>query len=148
MIGKMTPLGGLQNTNEMATFESKVMDVNASCEEVFEFLGDFRNFESLMPEQVANWQATESSCSFRIQGVSDLSMRMDSKSAGRNIHIVADGENPVDFSLDFFLHKKNEQACRVSVVFNAELNPFTKMMASRPLQSLVDLMAQKIKERF
>jgi carbon monoxide dehydrogenase subunit G len=132
----------------MATFESELQEVDASCEEVFDFLGDFRNFESLMPEQVVNWQATESSCSFRIQGVSDLRMRMDSKSASRNIHIVSEGENPVDFSLDFFLQKKDERLCKVSVVFEAALNPFVKSVASRPLQSLVDLMAKKIHERY
>lgn len=132
----------------MATFESEWHDVNASCQEVFEFLSDFRNFESLMPEQVVNWQATESGCSFRIQGVSDLSMRMDSKSPGRNVHIISDGNNPVDFTLDFFMHKGDENACRVSVVFQAELNPFMKTLASRPLKSLVDLMAEKIRARF
>lgn len=132
----------------MATFESEVREVNASCGEVFGFLSDFRNFESLMPEQVVKWQATETSCSFRIQGVSDLSMRMDSKAADRNIHIVSEGDNPVDFSLDFFLQKKGEESCQVSVVFEAGLNPFVKSVASRPLQSLVDLMAKKIQERY
>lgn len=122
--------------------------MNASCGEVFGFLGDFRNFESLMPEQVVNWQATETSCSFRIEGVAGLQMRMDGKSENRNIHIVSDGDNPVDFSLDFFLQGKEGQNCRVSVVFEAALNPFVKSVASRPLQSLVDLMAKKIQERY
>ncbi|MFO7998530.1 MAG: hypothetical protein R6U86_06050 [Bacteroidales bacterium] len=132
----------------MASFESEVHDVKAPCRKVFDFLSDFRNFENLMPEQIQDWQATETTCSFRIQGVANLHMRIAGKSACRNIHIVSDGANPVEFSLDIFLNKTDDETCRVSVLFDAELSPFMKMMASRPLQSLVEMLSEKIEVHF
>lgn len=131
----------------MAKFESEQVVLQAPCGEVFDFLSDFRNLESLMPEQITNWKATEDDCSFTIQGVADLSMEMASRSAGRNIHIVSSGSNPVAYSLDYFFRNK-DNSCEVSVLLEAELNPFLKSIASRPLQSLVSVIAEKLKELY
>lgn len=132
----------------MAKFESEQVALQAPCEEVFEFLSDFRNLASLMPEQITNWQATKDNCSFTIQGVADLSMEVASRSAGRNIHIVSSGSNPVAYSLDYFFRNKDNNSCEVSVLLEADLNPFLKSLASRPLQSLVRVIAEKLKELY
>ncbi len=132
----------------MSTFESDIREVDSPCQAVFDFLKDFRNFEKLLPEQVQNWQATAETCSFRIQGVADLAMRIAGTSACRNIHMVSDGETPVAFSLDFFLNPSSSGGCRISCVLEAELSPFVKMLASRPLQAFVDKVSGKLQEVF
>ena len=129
----------------MAKFESETVLLNAPCEKVYEFLSDFRNLEALMPDQVVNWQATEDECSFTISGLADLSMGVGSRSACRNIHIIAKGKNPIDYSLDYFFYEKG-QRCEVSVILDADLNVFLQGFASRPLQSLVNIIADKLKE--
>lgn len=132
----------------MATFESKSVTLNAPCEKVYSFLNDFRNVESLMPEQIINWQASSDECSFTIQGISSLSMKIDSRSANRNIHIVSHGKNPVNYSMDYFFREKEDGTCRVRIILDADLNPFIRGMASRPLQNLVDIMAEKLQSIF
>lgn len=132
----------------MTTFESEKVGINASCEEVFSFLSDFRNLKQVMPEQIVNWKASEDTCSFSIQGMADLSMRQASKSKCKNIHIVSDGHNPIDYSMDYFFREKGASACEVTVILDAELNAFLKTVASRPLQNLVDMIAGKLKEIF
>lgn len=132
----------------MTTFESESVEVGRACEEVFSFLSDFRNFEELMPEQIINWNADQDSCSFTIKGMADLSMRIASKNPCSNIHIVSDGKNPVDYTLDYFLSKASDESCKISIVFDADLNPFMKMMAGRPLQNFVNMMGEKLQEIF
>lgn len=132
----------------MAIFQSNRVLVNATDSEVFAFLSDFRNFKNLMPSQIANWQADEQSCSFSIQGMADFSMRMVSKTPNASIHIVADGKNPVDYSLDCLITPEDDQNCMAEIVFNADLNPFQKMVASGPLQNLVNMLADKLSEIF
>ncbi len=132
----------------MTTFESESVEVGAGCEEVYSFLSDFRNFKELMPPQIINWKADEESCSFTIQGMADLSMRIASKSPGNNIHIVSEGKNPVDYTLDCFFKKASSGNCRVSIVFDADLNPFMKMMAGKPLQNFVNMLGEKLLEVF
>ncbi len=132
----------------MAKFEKQNIPVNTDCKTVFEFLGDFRNFGDLMPDQVKNWQADEDSCSFTIEGMADLAMRIDGKYPCSNIHIVSKGKNPADFSMDYYFRDKDDQGCEVSIVFNVDLNPFLKAMASRPLQHFVDKLAAGLQEKY
>ncbi len=132
----------------MTDFVSERVNINAPCREVYNFLGDFTNFEHLMPQQIKNWEADKDTCSFTIEGMADLSMRIASKSEEKNIHIVADKKNPIDFTLDCFFFPKEINTCQVELVFSAELNPFIKAMASRPLQNFVDMLAQKLQQHF
>ncbi len=132
----------------MAIFEKKNIPVHASCETVYSFLGDFRNFEDLMPEQVSHWKADESSCSFTIQGLADLSMRIDAKYPCSSISVVSEGKNPVNYRMDYFFSAKGDDQCSVSIVFDVDLNPFLKTMASGPLQHFVDMLAEKLQEKY
>jgi carbon monoxide dehydrogenase subunit G len=132
----------------MTKFESAPVVLNTPCEEVFSFLSDFRNIKQVMPDQIINWEAEKDSCSFTIQGMADLSMRLASKSDCRNIHIISEGNNPIEYSMDYFFIKKGDSQCEVTVLLEAELNAFLKMMASRPLQNLVDMIAGKLKEMY
>jgi carbon monoxide dehydrogenase subunit G len=132
----------------MTEFVSERVQVNASNTTIYNFLGDFTNFENLMPEQIKNWKADTDRCSFTIEGLADLSMRIASRSEGKNIHIVADGKNPIDYTLDCFMIPKDESSCNVELIFSADLNPFIKSLASRPLQNFVDMLAQKLQQHF
>ena len=132
----------------MTRFQSKRVLVHAAHQEVYHFLSDFRNFKDLMPPQIVDWQADEDSCSFTIQGMASLAMRIWEKVPFQNIHIAAEGNNPIDYTLDCNLEPGQENSSLVEIVFDAELNPFLKMVASGPLQNLVDMLADKLEEIF
>jgi carbon monoxide dehydrogenase subunit G len=132
----------------MTRFISDKVPVGASKEDIFNFLSDFTHFQNLMPAQIKNWKADTDHCSFTIEGMADLSMRIAAKNPYKNIHIVADGKNPIDYTLDVFLFEKGDTAADVEISFDASLNPFIKAVASKPLQNFVDMLALKIKEHF
>ena len=132
----------------MTKFKSNRVLVNATNQELFQFLGDFRNFKDLMPPQIVDWQADEDKCSFTIQGMASLSMRIKEKIPYSNIHITADGKNPIDYTLDCQFEPGEDNRSWVEIVFDAELNPFLKMVASGPLENLVNMLANKLQEIF
>ena len=132
----------------MATFESKKVIVNAPCEKVYDFMADFNNFEKLLPSQVSQWEATTDSCSFKIEGIGNLAMRIASKTPHRQINIVSEGNNPVNFMLDCYFYNHDQENCEIEFILDAELTSFMKMVASSPLQNFVDMLADKIKELF
>ena len=132
----------------MTKYKSQKTKITAGDSEVFGFLSDFRNLKDLMPPQVVNWQATIDTCSFTIQGLASLDMKMESNKPFSNVHVVSHGDNPVDYTLDYNITSLDEENCIVTVEFEADLNPFVKMVASKPLQNLVDLMAQRLQEVF
>jgi carbon monoxide dehydrogenase subunit G len=132
----------------MAKYTSEKTIIKASCKDIYTFLSDFNNFEKLMPAQVKNWKSDHDTCSFKIDGLSDLSMKMQNKQENKSINIISFGKNPVDYTLDIFLFKVDEDKCEVVIEFNAELNSFMRMLADKPLQNFVNMLAEKLKELF
>ncbi|MFW5759302.1 MAG: SRPBCC family protein, partial [Bacteroidota bacterium] len=132
----------------MTEFLSERTTVNAPPETVYQFLGNFNNFEHLMPPQIKNWKSDEDHCSFTIEGLADLSMRIASKKENKSVFIVAEGKNPIDYTLDCFIFPMANDQSDVEIAFRAELNPFVKSVASRPLQNFVNMLSQKLQEHF
>lgn len=132
----------------MAKFTSETVSIQADADTVFNFMSDFRNFEALMPDQISNWKADATTCSFTIEGVSSLSMRIASTSPNTNVHIVSVDKKPVDFTLDCFIHPGESGQSSATIEFDAALNVFMKSVASRPLQSFVNKLAEKLQQQF
>ncbi len=132
----------------MAVFEKNNIPLGTDCKTVYDFLSDFRNVEDLMPDQVIHWNADENACSFTIEGMADLAMRIDLKNPCKNIHIVSVGDTPVAFTLDYYFNDKGNGACSIDIVFDVSLNPFLKAVASKPLQHFVEMIAEKLQQRF
>lgn len=130
----------------MTTFKSDKQTISVSSEKIFSFLADFNNFEKLMPEQVTNWQSTIDRCSFTINGMADLSMVMGEKNPNAFISYKSADKKPFDFDLNTNISEEGMEKSVVEMVFNADLNPMLKMMASRPLQNLINMFGQKLKE--
>lgn len=129
----------------MSEFSSEKLVIAAPTEKIFSYLIDFNNFENLMPEQVINWQSTAESCSFTIKGMADLAMRIEKKEPYELISYSSEGKTPFSFQLSFQISAQDDQNSIVDTTLKANLNPMLKMMASRPLQNLVNLLVEKLK---
>jgi carbon monoxide dehydrogenase subunit G len=130
----------------MATFRSEQVTIARSDGFVFGFLTDFNNFLKLMPPQVTDWKSDGESCSFNIQNMATLGMRYKDKTPDSHIFIKSDGKVPFDFDLQCFIENNGDQSCRAILEFNADLNPMLKMIASKPLENFINILAQKLKE--
>ena len=130
----------------MTTLESDSVSINKPAEEVYNFLGDFRNFEKLMPPQVVDWKATSEECSFTIQGMMSIGMKFKQKIPNSLLEIERNGKAPVDFILRCMI--TGQQRCDVKLEFDADLNPMMKMLAQRPLTNFLNLLTAKLQDLF
>lgn len=126
--------------------KSEYKELNKSAEFIFEFLTDFRNFEKLMPEQIANWQADAETCSFEITGMASIQLRIVEKRSPEFLKIVAEGKTPFPFSLITRLQKKSDILTESFFEIDADVNPVMSMMVKRPLENLVNIMNDKLKD--
>ena len=117
--------------------------INRNAQDVYNFLSDFRNFEKLMPEQIVNWHATESSCSFTIKGMTTLGMKIKNKIQYSLVEIEHSGKAPFDFTLKCVISDKQEQS-GVKLVLEADLSPILKMLAEKPLTNFLNLLVSKL----
>lgn len=130
----------------MKKFQSQQISIQKPAAEVFAFVSDFQKLGTLMPDRVVNWTSNEDSCSFEIQGMAKLNMRLEKKSPNSLLVMKADGQNPFTYKLMVHVIEANENRSEAFVEFHADLNPMLSMMASKPLQNLVQLMVEKLKE--
>ncbi len=130
----------------MTTFDSEEVTIERSDRQVFEFLSDFNNFQSLMPPQVTDWQSDSEHCSFTIQNMATLGMRYEKKEPFNHIVIASEGKSPFTFNLQCFLNTAGTERTTVRLQLNADLNMMMKMVASKPLSNFINILAHKLKE--
>jgi carbon monoxide dehydrogenase subunit G len=128
----------------MTNYKSTLITVQKTQLEVFNFLSDYNNFGKLMPEQVTNWQSTDTECSFTIQGMASLQMKIVERRANDLISMESFGKTPIKFSLFVNIEAVNDQSCTALVSIDADINPMLKMMLDKPLSNLVEKLATKI----
>jgi len=124
--------------------------VQAPAAKVYAFLSDFNNFSELMPEQVTNWKSTADSCSFTIQGMGDFGLKISEKFPDTRIIIVPDIGKPIPFTFNLICDIKplTEASSEALITIESEMPPMIAMMASRPLQNLVNILAMKLQDHF
>jgi hypothetical protein len=132
----------------MKSFESRRVSLKTTQETVYTFLSDMSNLGRFMPEQITNWQATVDTCSFTIQNMTTLSMRIIDRVPFERIEVTAEGKTPFNFTLHLKLFPLPASQSEACFILNADLNPVFSMMASKPLQNLVDLMATNMEKYY
>ena len=130
----------------MVKLESHIVEVKNSNQKVFTFLSNMNNFEKLMPEQVINWKSTETTCSFTIKGMTDLSLSISEKIPYSKIVIIPGEKAPFMFNLICLINENSTNNSTVQIVFQAELSTMMEMLAKNPLQNFVNALASKLKE--
>jgi hypothetical protein len=125
--------------------ESKKAIVNTSAEKAFNFISDFNNFKNLLPDdKISDYQSTSDSCSFNINGMANISMRIKSRFPNSKLEVVSDGKNPFNFLLTILLDEKTENSCEAVIIFEADVNPFVKMMIETPLTNFFNMLSEKL----
>jgi hypothetical protein len=130
----------------LTKIQSDVVECNKSAEHIFDYLSNFNNFEKLMPPQVTNWKADTEECSFTINGMATIGMKIIDKQRPTLITISSHGKVPFDFKLFVVITPMTENTCTGQLKFESELNMMVKMMVEKPLGNFFNMLAQKMKE--
>ena len=102
------------------------------------------NIPSVLPEQVVDITADYDNLAFTIQGMGKVALRVNKREANKFIQLVPEGKVPFQFSLNIYIESnETDSTSKCHFEIDAQLNPLMQMMASRPLQNLVNMMAEK-----
>lgn len=128
----------------MTTIESKHVVIGKGAQGLFTFLQDMNNFEQLLPQgRISEWKSDGTSCSFKVQGAATIGLALDGGDAPALVKMKATDRSPFPFTLDVHL-KETNGTTEAWQVFNADLNPFIKMMVEKPLKNLFDHIADRM----
>jgi hypothetical protein len=130
----------------LTKIESEKVEIGNAAENIFNYLSDFNNFEKLMPSQVTNWTSTTDECSFTINGMATIGMKIIEKAPFSKISIISNGKVPFEFKLFVLITEKDAGNCVGQLTFESDMNPMIKMMVEKPLGNFFNMLAQKMKD--
>jgi hypothetical protein len=104
--------------------------------------------ENLMPEQVVNWKSDIVSCSFDIKGMAHINLVLGELTENKKVTVLSGPDNPIDLQILYEITETAGDSCTAMVTLTAELSMMLQMLASTPLQNLVNIMAEKLKKVF
>ncbi len=120
----------------MTIFESNI-SIAQPITKVYALLSDLNNHQQLMPENIYNWSSTVDEARFTIQNMAKLALKVSSRIENQEILIIPLEEAPFALDMKWTLTEIGEQT-NAKLTVSAELNMMMKMLASGPLQKLVD----------
>ena len=128
--------------------KSPIAKAGCTAEELFDFVSKVENLEALLPEdQVQSFQLNGDVCKFKVQGGFDVIIKKTSEQRPKLIQFNSQQGTPIRFGLEVRI-EASDTGTEVQVVCDAQLNPFMRMMAEKPLQNIFDGMVEKIVNRF
>lgn len=132
----------------MTEIRSRAVEVAASATELRAHLSDLQNLEPLLPQdKVKGFSGDAESVAFKIQGGLEIRLtRMSGSFDGDSLRLNGGGA-PFAFHLDLHVEESGD-AAKAFVVCEADLNPFMKMMAQKPLEALFQHIAGAVEARF
>jgi len=121
----------------MTVFESTAL-ITKPVSMVYTFLTDMHNHQQLMPDSISNWSSTTDEARFTIQNMAKLALKVSERKENSEIIIMPSEPAPFDIELRWILQDNNDDSTSVTYKIAADLNMMMKMLASGPLQKLVE----------
>ena len=128
----------------MTRIESKHVEIARPAQDVYTFLQDMNNFQQLLPQdRISDWKSDGVSCSFKVAGAATIGLQLDGGTAPNHVRLKSTERSPFPFTLDVHLDGASGTT-HAYQVFEADLNPFIKMMVESPLRNLFDHIAERM----
>lgn len=124
--------------------ESPKINVEKSPEDVFNFLSDVKNFESLMPENISKFEVLEDDkFLFALKGMPEIILKKKEVVPPNKIVLGAAG-GKIDFSLIGHIVETGNNASEVQLKFDGNFNPMMAMMIKGPISKFIETLATSI----
>lgn len=124
--------------------ESPKVSIKKSAQEVFDFLSDVKNFESLMPENISKFEMLDDDTFlFALKGMPEIILKKKEAIAPNKIVLGASG-GKLDFSLTGNISEIDADNSEVQLLFEGDFNPMMAMMIKGPIGKFIETLATKI----
>ena len=123
--------------------ESPKVNVAKSAEYLFNALNDVKNFEKLMPENIAKFEVIDENCfEFGLKGMPEI--KLVKKGGTPNSQIVLGAaSSKLPFTLTANLTEVNNST-DVQLTFEGEFNPMMAMMIKGPISKFIETLAENM----
>ncbi len=131
----------------MATIniESEKQVVKKNNITLYNFISDFKNFKSLLPEdRITDYTCDTDWCAFTIVGLTSIRLVTEQKLEPTLIKVKSENARNIDIEISITFIKLDEMTTEGLVILNADTNAFLKIMVEQPLKNLANMIAKKM----
>jgi len=121
--------------------ESPKTTVEKSAEYMFNALTDIKNFEKLMPENIAKFEVIDENCfEFGLKGMPEI--KLVKKDATPNSKVVLGAaSSKLPFTLTANINAISESSTEVQLLFEGEFNAMMAMMVKGPISKFIETLS-------
>ncbi|UFH34182.1 SRPBCC family protein [Flavobacterium acetivorans] len=121
--------------------ESPKVNVGKSAQELFELLTDVKNFERLMPENIAKFEVIgDDAFIFGLKGMPEIKLKMKEKVAPNKV-VLGAASDKLPFTLVANIDSVSENSSAVKLDFEGDFNPMMAMMIKGPIGKFIETLA-------
>jgi len=131
----------------MTSFNSETYSLSANQAEVSQFLATLANLYDILPQdRIENWNVNGDQCSFKIKGLADISLKLESASENQVIY-ASTTEKHFSFKLIVMLDDATNGSS-ISAKFDADVNSFMGMMLKTPLTNFLNSLGKALNRKY
>jgi len=121
--------------------ESPKVTVQKSAPALFDLLSDVKNFEKLMPENIAKFEVIgEDAFIFGLKGMPEIKLKMKEKIAPNKV-VLGAASDKLPFTLVANINAISENSSDVKLDFEGEFNAMMAMMIKGPISKFIETLA-------
>lgn len=146
MACKPIDLGNRGSNYKIKTMnlESPKVTVEKSAEYLFTALNDVKNFEKLMPDNIAKFEVLdENAFIFGLKGMPEIKLKMKDKIPFSKV-ILGAASDKLPFTLTADLNALSENLTEVQLQFEGEFNAMMAMMIKGPIGKFIETLANNM----
>ena len=119
--------------------------VNASASKLFEMTGNCQSIAHYISDQVIDISATEDACTFTIENVAKVCLKILEKTPSTTVRFAAENDKNITLFLTLNYTKISENETDVEVDLDVDIPIFFKPVLQNPLQRFIETLSDKIK---
>jgi hypothetical protein len=124
--------------------ESPKTNVEKSAEYIFNALSDIKNFEKLMPENMAKFEVIDENCfEFGLKGMPEIKLVKKASTPNSEI-ILGAASSKLPFTLTAKIDAISENETDIQLFFEGEFNAMMAMMVKGPITKFIETLASNM----
>ncbi|MHA3788907.1 SRPBCC family protein [Flavobacterium hauense] len=124
--------------------ESPKVTVQKPAQYIFDQLIDVKNFEKLMPENIAKFEVTgEEAFIFALKGMPEIKLKLKEKTAPNKV-VLGAASDKLPFTLTGNINTVSDTSSEVQLFFEGEFNAMMAMMIKGPITKFIETLAQNM----
>ncbi|MDX1364371.1 hypothetical protein [Arenibacter latericius] len=124
--------------------ETPKKTVNKSSKEVFDFLNDIKNFETLMPDNISKFEVlNEERFLFALKGMPEIVLQKKEQTPYSQL-VLGAASDKIPFTLTADIVEISDSESEVVLSFEGQFNAMMAMMVKSPITNFIGTLSQNL----